>query len=408
MQGLKSLANIGSTRKVQQMLTPQEVDINADVAPMTALLEKLGSDKTVRQSIFYWVEHDTFPQTITTKSSQSTSGSFDIQAATLLIDVSETTGVSYAYACIPGTLLLVERTGEMMRVTAVTDNTTYVTLTVSRGVAGTSAAIIAASGAVEEIRIIGSAFAEGSSRPITRSIEPAIKNASPQTFRFAIGATRRDINSENYGDKEEFARLTSDAVEEIARQKESVFLLSLGGSSTDATITKGLEGYTYTGTNVRNQAGTLDEASLEVVALNVARRNSNKGSKFLYCFNGENFQSALDSFGRDYLRLVSDDTKLGLPIKAWRCGAIEFKSLIHPLLGPLAESVTASNRGGIGKAFFINLALCGQVHFKGGDMFVQRGVQDPGTDGKIDVYTEDAGFFLKSEQQHAQIYGITG
>lgn len=398
VQGAKLLSNLNSTRQKLQVI-PGEIDINADIAPMTMLLSKLGANRTVRQATYYWIERDAFPRTITTNATQVTSGAFDIQAATTAITCAAGTGA----AVIIGQLLLVERTGEMMRVTnRVTDE-----LTVSRGYAGTSAAIIAGSSAVEEIRLCSIASAENSTAPNGRSIEPKMVQAYPQTFRSAIEASRREMNSENYGDSDEWKRMVRDALEDIHSQKEAAYMMSLGANTSDPTSTKGLEGYLFTGTNVRNQAGTLDEASLETVSTNVYRRNNGNKSK-LYTFAGENFATALDGFARDYLRLVSDDTKLGLKVQAWQSSFGEFKMLVHPQLGPLSESVTAANRGGIGKAFFVNLGLCGEVHFKGGELTLDPHVEVPGTDGRKDVWTEDGGFMLQSEKQHAEIYGITG
>ncbi len=396
VQGAKKITNIGSTRKVPQFPI-KEIDINANVAPMSMLIEKLGRHHIVRQDVYNWVERDALPRTLTTAATQVTSGSFDIQAATTRVDAAAGTGAGI----VAGTILLCERTGELLRVTLrTTDN-----LTVTRGFAGTSAQIIAASSAVEELRIVGSAFAENSDAPEGVSVEPAIKTAYPQTVRKAIAASRREINSENFGELEEWKRMSQDAISDIAHQREVACLFNPLANTSDPTSTKGAIG--YIASTVVAQSGALDESSLDTFTKKVVRRN-NSNRKALYAFCGENIVSAMNGFSRDYLRLTQDDTKLGLDVSVWRSAFGELKLINHPEFGPLNTSVTAANAGPIGMMMMINVSLCGLVHFKGGDLFLDEHVETNGVDGRKDCWTEDFGFFMQNEGAHGIMTGVTG
>lgn len=121
------------------------------------------------------IEHGYFSKTMIFPSVTSTSGDL-VGATTLTVN---------AYTdIVPGDLLLNERTGEVILVTATPTNTT---LTVQRAVGTTAAAAI---NAADVMRTVGNAFEEGSVRPSAVAIIAARYVNNTQIFRNSWAVTK--------------------------------------------------------------------------------------------------------------------------------------------------------------------------------------------------------------------------
>ncbi len=388
VRGQRQLTNIQTDRKVPQI--EGEYDINPNSDPVTQLTKKLGRARTVRQQRFGWVERDEMPQTVTTTAAQ-------LEAGTGTVDLASGQGKNVQ----KGSVLWCERTGEHMLVTT---TPAADAVAVTRGWMG-DAAIIAVGGTAEELTLMAPAFVEGSDAPSGQSNEPKLLYNTCQTMRMGVECSRRDEFSENYGDLDEMERMKRVIMNNMRFTKERSILFNSEEVTSDPSAAMGFEG--FIATNVNNQAGVLDEASLNAWCFQARRRNPDD-METLYNFWGENFGKALDGFGRDYLRLAQDDTKLGLKIETWRCSAGSFKGMVHPQLGPLFSSVTGANKGRIGKFFSLQLKKCREVHYEGGDLAWDPNWKTPGVDGKKGGWTEDWSIEVASEKHHTRAYGITG
>lgn len=121
------------------------------------------------------IEHGYFSKTMIFPSVTSTSGDL-VGATTLTVN---------AYTdIVPGDLLLNERTGEVILVTA---TPTATTLTVQRAVGTTAAAAI---NAADVMRTVGNAFEEGSVRPSAVAIIAARYVNNTQIFRNSWAVTK--------------------------------------------------------------------------------------------------------------------------------------------------------------------------------------------------------------------------
>ena len=121
------------------------------------------------------IEHGYFSKTMIFPSVTSTAGDL-VGATTLTVN---------AYTdIVPGDLILNERTGEVILVTATPTNTT---LTVQRAVGSTAAAAI---NAADVMRTIGNAFEEGSVRPSAVAIISARYVNNTQIFRNSWAVTK--------------------------------------------------------------------------------------------------------------------------------------------------------------------------------------------------------------------------
>jgi hypothetical protein len=127
----------------------------------------------------------------------------DLDATETQIDV-----VSGALECAIGTLLYVEHSGEIIFVAADPSVDTALP-TVIRGFGGTTGATVTIASENPYMRIIGTAFEEGSSAPTGIAYDPSEKYNYTQIFRNTLEATRTAINT----------RLrTGDAIREAKRE----------------------------------------------------------------------------------------------------------------------------------------------------------------------------------------------
>lgn len=387
VKGARKLTNIQDARKVPQY-TKEYINVVADIAPMTAFMDKVGANKVVGQATYFHLLYDMNPRTVTYGTSTG-----------------ETTGTTLTLAAGEGNkidlsqLLYVERTNEVIRVTAINTDT----LTVSRAF-GTGGGVAATINDAEVIQVLGSAFAENSTAGSGISTEPNIITNACQTFRAFIEASGRDIASENYGPAE-WDRMKQLKLEDLQIQRESAFLFNPAIATSDPTMTKGLLG--WISTNVFNQAGILDEVSL--ANWNKAWQRHNVGqAKNLIAFCGDNVRTAIDGFGRDALRLTPASDMLGVAIEAWQSSFGQMKLMQHGMLTPLGSSQTAANRGRVGFMIGVNTKMIGKRTFKGRGLTFSDHIETPGTDGTKAGWTLDEGFACLSEKAHFFAYGITG
>ncbi len=381
----KTSDNQTARRKLQ--FTKEVINVIANTNPLMAFMDKLGNNKDVMQPTYFHLLRDRLPRTVTYGTSTG-----------------ETTGTTLTLASgqgksvVAGSLLLSERTGEVILITTVATDT----LTVSRAY-GTGSAVATTLNDAEELQIIGRAFSENSTAPNGISSEPNIITNAVQTFRYSIEASGRDIESENYGE-DEWTRMGRDAVESLTLDQETGFIFNPAISTSDPTMSKGLLG--WIATNLANQAGPLTEPDLRDYFIRWGRHNKGQDSSMVL-FIGDNAQKCFESFALDGVRYKNDQDFYGVNVATWATAGLKVKLLTHGLYSPLGSSVTVTNKGRVGMMTGINVKMVGKRTFKNRGLTLTKNVQTPGTDGRKDVWTDDVGMAVLSEKAHLQVYGIT-
>jgi hypothetical protein len=131
------------------------------MTPITALLSKIGSEKTTDPEFAWWEEELNTLTVTETTGLAANSGSTTVNAS-----------AGGCYQFVPGDVLLVEKAdqvtydNEIIQVASVASDTQ---MTVTRGVAGTTVAAIAAATRYTKI---GNAFAEGTGAPTASTRNP--------------------------------------------------------------------------------------------------------------------------------------------------------------------------------------------------------------------------------------------
>lgn len=165
-------------------------DMISMISPFeTPVLNRLAQAPRPASHVLHeWLEDDLAPNTITSSTAASTSGTaFAVHKA----------GNPVAFRYQPGTILKNNATGEYLQVTAVSGNT----LTITRAFAGTTAAVL---GAGDEIFVISDAALEGADVSTDTSNARSRKSNYCQIFKkdIIISGTMRAVKTlGNAGDE---------------------------------------------------------------------------------------------------------------------------------------------------------------------------------------------------------------
>ncbi len=380
--GQRAFSAIGSARLKPQVIE-KLIYTNANTAPVTALIEKLGKKKTVGQPTFYHFETDRLPRVVEVDGNQNDS------------ETSIEVTAGHGKRCVVGTILLNTRTDEMLRVTSISTDTLTVA---TRPFAGTTAAAMLDN---DELAILGTAAADGATSVASITSEPTQVTNACQIFRRAFEMTGRDISADTFTDDEK-VRIMRDAHDAVQMDMEQAYLFSTGIATSDPTATAGF--VKWATTNVTNMGGVaLDEQSWNTFLKSVLIRNYGS-RKNMVLFAGDNVCEALDSFARDVIRYKSDDEMLGIAIGEARSSFGTVKVVRHGLLSDTLGSQAGLGRWG-GRAFLINFDYFGKAVYKNRGLNLYSNIETPGTDGKKWEYLGDEGLWMAAEEVHGHLKG---
>lgn len=391
-RGQRTTAAVTAAR-IKLDVDPKLFNVSADLAPMYAFFKKLKKVHKTKNPLNYWYNTDELYKYVTTNGTTTAAGT------TLTVATPGGDRVN------PGTLLKVQRTGEVMRVSAVGSATS---LTVVRGVGGTSGAATVTG---EDILILGSAHLEGTTSGSGISSEPgtAIYNVC-QTFRQPVDLSARDLVIDVYGGDEK-TRLIRDAKMKMMGDIETSLLTSNARSTSDPTIMGGLEYFATD--NAVNVGGALTEQVLiDSFIIPFFRVNASK--KNLMVFAGEKFCRALNLFGLDNIRYAPSDTGIGINVLKYKSSFGEFEVFQHGGLTPEGYTdVTAANLGLQGYFYGANLDLIELVEMEGRGMKLrlgnpETGINAPDVDGWKSEWLADISLKVKGNRNHIVGKGITG
>lgn len=395
-KGMRTTAGAQAKRIVPQFV--EELEINANVTPFTAMSDMLGTRKTVKAPTYFHSERDWNPIICLEAGFGATT-----TATTFFVRSGDGNRLTV------GKILNNWRTYEQMRVIGVTLGTGPAvngvatdTVTVTRALPGSGVGTIAAG---EELGITGFADTEGNSAPDPQSSEPKLITNAVETFRQSYKLSNRDIGLEVYGTAE-WKRVAEDAAQDLQRQKEQTFLFSVGAQLQDPYITAGYRGLVVT--NVTDFLGNaLTELGLRDNYIRPFMRR-NVGEKDCYTFVGELPRNAFDGFGLNNIRYYPEDDEIGIDVGYYQSSHGRVKLIPHSLMGPLGSNVTATSHGKGGMMLGINMKKCGQAVYKDRDTRVLANRQLPSEDARMDELLCDVGFWLGAELSHCWVEGVGG
>lgn len=359
-------------------------------APLTAIMSLLKSEGTSDPE-FNWWDKRLQLQRMTVVGAQT-----NVDTA---IEV-----VSGAKDAVKGTILLVELTGELLRVT--TDPTTDTALTVERSW-GTVVAGSMVDG--QFMTIVGNVHEEGTGVPTARAYSPVKRNNYTQIFRTSFFLTRTarrtrlrwDATGPYREAKREALSLHSIEMEkgfiwgdpvEVTGADLGMPMRSTGGVLSFLTTNRpgGTENTTFA------VNGPLTEVKLDAICELIFRYGNNE--KLALC--GSTFLGAVSSIAKmkGTINITPTSDTYGMKIVEWRSpfGTLMFK--LHPLF--------SQHPGWRGDALIVDTSNL--IYRALDDTRLIKNRQNPGDDASKDEFLTECGLELHFEETHGYVKGVTG
>lgn len=386
------------TETVQKRVFVGEKDIllNPDKTPLLTMTTKLGNRKQTTGSTHVEWEEDDF---VAHWGQANSAG--DIGAASTTIPVVD--GTLFAV----NDLIAIPKAAsssaaeEIARVTANAANV----LTVTRGIGGAGADTI---GATADIRILGSAFAEGASVGTVRSTTKAVKISYTQIFRRPVSITKTDVAQMRFGPANERLFQRQKAMDEHKEDIESNGLWGRASESlaSPATVrtTMGLK--SRIATNLYNANTTLTEGGLLAFAELSFGKYYKGNSKLL--ISSIKVISALDYFSSGKVRITPNETVLGVKVKRYQTSHGDLMVVRDLLLenGPLATTTGWGDEAyavDVESIFFVPLVGNGENR----DTSILTDIVKNGDDRYTDEILTEAAWVIRHEARHSRMYNVS-
>jgi hypothetical protein len=337
-----------SRRKVQ--MRDGLAELEPDINPITLVLRKTKS-KTIKGPKWEWLEHDRFDDTTQVNGAQ-TSGDTSIE-----VDDGSVAAVNQ--------LVRNQRTGEVIRVTAIATNT----WTVTRSIGGTAAA---AMNDDDYLMILGTAFNENSSAPDPRAKDETTGFNYTQIARDTFGASGTLIATDLYGTGKQ---IMNERASQRARD-HNVYI--------EKTLLFGERSEDVSGNYALRTCGGLDEFITQTSdfggafsmqsafdALEVGMRYGSK-SKMLVCSRSAASNISLEAL--DKVRTTVSEKTFGINVSMLESPHGKIAIVRHDLLTG-GEYAT--------RAYLLDMANLGFCKLQGRDTALYEGLESNGTDGEV-------------------------
>lgn len=350
--------------------------------PLLQLTSKLRK-KAAKSYKVEWLEDAFLPKNTLTTAASS--------AADTTIDVTTNEG-NYFKA---GDLIMVPRTGEVMRVTSVAASV----LTVTRAWAG-SAAALHASSVADELFCVGYAGAEYAGAPSMILTQVSALYNYTQIFRSPLGASRTVTQTDMYtGNERDYLRNKTGKEHAIDIERAMFFGKRAATTTTVSSATRDIRsmgGLTqYVTTNVTSMAST-GLASLTVWE-DFLRTGFRYGSDTKFFFCSPLTIQKINELAMGKLHTMEGEDTLGLAIKQYVSG----HGTVNLVKCKLFDSVQTTGMG-----FLVDLENITLRPLQ--DTILRTNIQQPDLDGWADEYLTELTMEVKNEKTHAILKNTDG
>lgn len=387
--GQRRTDNIASTQRIVEMHKPI-LELEPDSAPITVILKSVlngGRSRPAGDTTFKW--HNS--ELETRWDAVNNGAGYASNATSVVVD----TGGVFA----EGFLIKVPRTAELILVDSVSTNT----LTVTRGVGGTTAAALVDN---DPLYVVGFAAEEGDTSPSARGINPVAVSNYTQIFRNTVEASGTALSIENESSPHDWAFQRKTAGVEHLKSIELGLLF--GAPSNDAGASAAGNRRTtggvlnYATQNGKDAGGTLTEAEVEEWLRSLFRYGSQKRTVFASAL----VLSVLSQFAQGKLQTVVGADTYGVKVMNWISPHGEVTLVKHNLLEGTVYSGYA-----VGVDFDRqNVAYRYLAGGPGGsrDTKLLTNRQTPDRDGQLDEYLTECGLQFGLPKLAGVLSGVTG
>ena len=285
----------------------------------------------------------------------------------------------------PNSLIRVQRTGEVMRVTSV--NTSTNVLTVSRSFGATAAAALLDN---DQITMIGGAAAEGATAEASKTTLKTTGINYCQIFRWPFEVTNTERESELYGGAD-LPYQSKKAGIEFGKSVEKAFFFGESAVNTSgATAIRATGGIdTFVSTNDQDMGGTFNLVSFFSAAETFFRYGQKK--KMLFASRGLCTNISLEAVG--FVQTTRSDKTLGVKITRLETPHGDLNIIAHDLL-------EGDKYGGYG--YVVDMNNVGYRFLRNRDVKLKTNIQANDSDTRKDEYLGEVGFWRSLEKTHGR------
>jgi hypothetical protein len=339
-------------------------------APLTLLTSKINK-KAVANPQFKWLEDELIP-------------SVDrINAGTLTSTATEITVDNASYFRV-NSILRVQRTGEVMRVSAVGGTT----LTVARSWGGTAAAALLDN---DSIQILGGAAAEGATSEDSKTTKSVTKDNYTEIVRSPFEFTNTELASDLYGQDDLAYQQMKVGIEHAVDIEKKIWFGEKAEDSSIAAARRSTGGFDEViSTNSSDFGGVFNMVTFFSFAEDVFRY----GSESKVLFAAPSVVSNISLEGIKYLEMVPSDETFGLSVQRLLTPHGVLMIVKHNLF----EGDTYGKR-----AYVVDLDNVGYRFLKGRDTKLKTNIQANDKDARKDEYLTEMGLVRRLEKTHGRI-----
>lgn len=352
--------------------------LEPSAAPLTVISKKIDSRKTGNPK-FAWMEDELDPRF----DAINNSGGYNSAATSIVVD-------NGAYFQV-GNIVYVPRTGESIRVTAVSTNT----LTVVRAIGSTAQAVLDD----EPLLITSTAQPEGDASLVARSRNPTPAYNYTQIFRTSFDATGTEMHSEFEADDDWDYQAKKHGIE---HKKSIEYALMVGHPSEDVSgnARRTTGGFNhFVSSNVTDAAGTLTELEF----FTALRPMFRYGPDEKWGMIAPLVIDVLNTFPRGKLEMRQGDSTFGLKIFQYISPHGTLNLVKHNLL----EGATL---GGQMWVMDSDVVKWRYLQNKRGsrDSYIRTEIQNNDVDGRKDEWLTEGGMEFGLEKHHGKLIGVNG
>lgn len=385
IRAAESTENIPSGRRVRDVVNELS-RLDPDIAPLTQILQ-LSRSASAQDPKFEWGEKDLEARWDAVNGTTGTGTS-------IVVDNSEYFSVY--------DVVQVVRTGELIRVTAVTTSTD--TLTVARGVGSTSTAAVADN---DDLLIVGNAYPEGSLSGTPKSHTETMPYNYTEITRTPAGVTGTEMNSTSYfGDARSRLRMEKGQMHKIDLERTAHFgQRNIDTTSTDNPVryTGGLYYFFGTAANVTDvsSTGTLTMPTLETFLQSVFQHTGSSESRLLLAAPA--VISIFDLLGASRIQTTSGEETFGMKVKTW----LTSHGTLNIVKDRLLENGPTSGQGYGGEAWALDIKRLRLRYLSNRNTKFLEDIHANDYDGVKDEYLTEAGWEMKNPLLHGRLTGVT-
>jgi len=293
-------------------------------------------------------------------------------------------------------LILIPRTGEIIRVTSVSTNT----LTVARGVSGTTAAAILDG---DLFIIMDSAYSEGDVSGDISFRNTTFDYNYTQISREQYGNSRTEQGTAKYGKTNSYDYKKKMALIKMLRRNNGT--MWLGQRSTDSSnkfrTTGGVLSFVDSG-NVYDAGGNLTQAEFEFFLQNYALAyNNNKKTLFA----SSQFINRMNSWASSKQIICTENNvlaKFGLSIKTYTTAWGEVDVVWEPYFDEISVGANPLSTSAVA----LDLGLIKLIYFKNGILHSRDDIQENDRDGRKGEWLMEFGAKVNVPKAHAILRNI--